>query len=102
MQRCKEAKKAKRVAQSKHGKYINIARKRKVYIKHTNTTKMYLTNGNNKTSSRGDRCDHISTSPWRAQSRAKPRSREAKMEIKHRSKQTNIDMHKGNDPNPLI
>ena len=69
MQSCKEAKKAKRVAQSKHGKHINIARKRKVDIKHTNTTKVYLTNGDIKTSPRGDGCDHISTSPWWAQSR---------------------------------
>ena len=33
---------------------------------------------------------------------AKPRSREANVDIKHRSKHANMDMHKGNDPNTLI
>ena len=33
---------------------------------------------------------------------AKPKSREANIDIKYRSKQANIDMHKGNDPNSLI
>ena len=37
-----------------------------------------------------------------AQSMAKPKSREANIDIKYRSKQANIDMHKGNDPNSLI
>jgi len=41
-------------------------------------------------------------SPQGAQSMAKPRSREASIDTKHRSKQANMDMHKGNDPNPLI
>ena len=79
-------------------------------IKHTNTTEMYLTSGYIQISPRRDGCNHISkwpqrlisTSPRRAQSMAKPRSREANMEIKNRSKQANIDMHKRNDPNPLI
>ena len=43
-----------------------------------------------------------STSPWRAQSMAKPRSRQTNMDKKHKSKQKNVGMHKGNDPNPLI
>ena len=43
-----------------------------------------------------------STSPLRAQSVVKLRYRHANMEIKHRSKQANIDMQKGNGPNPLI
>ena len=51
---------------------------------------------------RRDQCNHTNISPQRAQSMAKPRSREANMQIKHRSKQANMDMHKGNDPNPLI
>jgi len=29
--------------------------------------------------------------------KAKPRSRHENMDIKHRSKQANMDMHKGND-----
>ena len=33
---------------------------------------------------------------------AKPRSREANMDIKHRSKHANMDMYKGNVPNPLV
>ena len=33
---------------------------------------------------------------------AKPRFRQANMDIKHRIKEANTDMHKGNDPNPLI
>ena len=41
-------------------------------------------------------------SPRGAQSMAKPRSREANMEIKYRSEQANIDIHEGNDPNPLM
>jgi len=33
---------------------------------------------------------------------AKLRSREVNTNIKHRSKQANLYMHKGKDPNPLI
>ena len=40
--------------------------------------------------------------PRGVQSMAKPRSREESIDTKHKSKQANIDMHKGNDPNPLI
>ena len=58
--------------------------------------------GHIQTNPRRDRCKHVSTNPQRVQSMAKPISREANMEIKHRNKQTNMDMHKGNDPNPLI
>ena len=61
---------------------------RKVYIKHIDTTKVYLTGGYIQRNLRRDRCNHTSTSPRRARSMAKPRSREANMEIKHRSKQT--------------
>ena len=88
-QACKDAKvakKTKRVAQSKQGKHINI-------------TEVYLTSGYIQTSPRRDRCNHTSkwpqgltsTSPWRAQSVAKPRYREANIDIEHRSKQANID-----------
>ena len=66
--------------------YQRRAKRRKVCIKHTNTTGVYLTNGHTQSIPRKDGCDHASTSPWRAQSMAKPRFREANMGIKHRSK----------------
>ena len=108
MQRCKEAKKAKRVAQSKHN---NIAHSReRVCVKQTNTTKVYLKNGHIQTIHKRDGCNHTSKwpqrptskNPQKAQSMEKPRSRQENMEMKHRSKQVNINMHQGNDPNPLI
>ena len=82
---------------------------RKVCIKHTNTTEVYLTSGYIQTSPRRDGCDHTSkwpqgltsTSHRGVQSKARPRSRQANIDIKHRSKQTNIDIQ-GNDPNPMI
>ena len=64
--------------------------RRKAYIKH-NTTEVYLSCGYIQTKPRGDGCGHTSTSPRRAQSVAKLRSRHANMEIKYRSKQANID-----------
>ena len=82
--------------------YQHRTEQRKVHIKHTNTMEVYLTGGYIQTNPRRGRCDHTSTSLRRAQSMAKPRSREANMQIKHRSKQANIDMHKGNDQNPLL
>ena len=82
--------------------YQHCTEWRKVYSKPINTTEVYLTNGHIQTSPRRDGCDHTSTSPQRAQSLAKPRSRVANIGIKRRSKQTNMDMCKGNDPNPLI
>ena len=85
-------------------------KRRKVCIKHTDTTEVYLTSGQTYTIHKRDRYNHTSKWPQRptstnslkAQSMAKPRSRQTNMNIKHRSKQTYIDMHKGNDPNPLI
>ena len=84
--------------------------RRKVCIKNTNTMEMYLTSGYIQTSPRRDGCNHTSkwpeiptsTSLQKAQSMPKPRSRQANMDIQYRSKQANIYMHKGNDPNPLI
>ena len=61
---------------------------------HTNTTEVYLTSGHTQSIPRRDGCDHTSTSPQREQSMAKPRSREANMEIKHRNKQANMDMQR--------
>ena len=94
MQRYKEAKKAKRVAQSKQGKHVNVAcqrrmERRKVCIKNTNTMEMYLTSGYIQTSPRRDGCNHTSkwpeiptsTSLQKAQSMPKPRSRQANMDI---------------------
>ena len=79
----------------------DVKKQRKPNGCHTNTMKVYLKNGNG--------CNHvskwsqrpISTSPQRVQSMAKPRSRQANMDINHKSKQANVDMHKGNNPNPL-
>ena len=73
--------------------YQHCMGQRKVCIKHTNTTEMYLTNDYTQTSPKRDGCNHSTISPQRAQSMAMPRSREANMERKHRSKQTNIDVH---------
>ena len=53
---------------------------------------MYLTSGYIHINPRRDGDNHTSTSPQRAQSMAKPRSREANMEIKYRNKQANIEM----------
>ena len=74
--------------------YQHRMKQRKVCIKHTNTTRVYLTSGYTQSIPRRYGCNHTSISPWRAQSMAKPRSREANMEIKHRNKQANIDMQR--------
>ena len=79
-------------------------------IEHTNTTKVCLTSGYIQTSPTRDGCNHTKQvalrtdkhKPTEGTSMAKPRSRQTNMEIKYRSKQTYIDVHKGNDPNPLI
>ena len=63
-------------------------------IKHTDAMRVYLTSGYIQTNPRRDECNHISTSPWKAQSMAKPRFRETNMEIKHRSSQANINMQR--------
>ena len=63
---------------------------------------MHLTSGYTSLGHEGDGCNDTRTSPWGAQSMAKPRSRKENMDIKHRSKQVKIGMHKGNDPNPFI
>ena len=60
--------------------------------KHTDTTDVYLTGGYIQTNPMRDGCNHINTSPRRAQSIAKLRSRKANMEIKHRRMQANIDI----------
>ena len=62
---------------------------------------MHLTIGYTSLGHKGDECNHTRTSPQEAQSMAKLRSRLANMDIKHRSKQANIGMHKGNDPTLL-
>ena len=88
--------------------YQHCTEWRKVCIRHTNTTKVYLTSGYIQTSPRRNKCNHTSKRPQRltspslqrTQNMVKPRSRHVSIEIKHRSKQANI--HKGNDPNPLI
>ena len=96
VQKCKEEKKDKQVAQSKQGKH-NIAQSgERVCIKQSNTTVLYFTSGHSQISHRRDGCNHTrkwpqrlkSTSPQRAQSMAKPRSRHENMEIKHRSKKS--------------
>ena len=66
--------------------YQSHAKRRKVCTKHTNTTGVYLTNGHTQSIPGRDGCDHTSTSPWRAQSMAKCRSREANTVIKRKSK----------------
>ena len=55
---------------------------------------MYLASDYIQTNPRRDRCNHTSTSPLRAQNKAKPRSRKANMKIKHRNKQANIDVQR--------
>ena len=80
--------------------YQHHTKQRKVCIKHTNTTEVHLTSDYIQTNLRRDGCNHAS--PRGAQSMAKSRSREANMLVKRRSEQANIDMHKGNDPNPLM
>ena len=111
VQRCKDAKKIKRVAQSKQGKYIYITRSGERCESSTPTPRRCISQVVTPKQARGGMYATtqskwpwglISTSPRRAQSIAKPRSREANIEIKHRRKQANRDIHKGNDPNPLI
>ena len=74
--------------------YQHRTKRKRVCIKHTNTTGVFLTNGYIQLILRRDECDHTSTSPRRAQSIVKPRSREANTEIKYRSKQANIEMQR--------
>ena len=74
--------------------YQHRMEQRKVQSKHTDTTEAYPTGGQIQTNPRRDRCSHTCTSPRRAQSMAKPRSREANIEINHRSKQANINMQR--------
>ena len=63
MQKGKEAKKGKWVAQSKQAKHNNITRSRgKVCIKHSNTMEVYFTSGNIQTIHKRDGCNH--TSKW--------------------------------------
>ena len=74
--------------------YQHHTEQRKVCIKHTNTMEVYLTSGHTQSIPRRDGCDYTSTSPQKERSMAKPRSREGNTEIKHRSKQANIDMQR--------
>ena len=74
--------------------YQHRMEQRKVHIRHTNMTEVYLTSGYTSLVHEGDGCNHTRTSPHGAQSMAKPRSREANIEIKHKSKQVNIDMQR--------
>ena len=97
---CKEAKKQRskesQVGGAKEARqaYQHLTERKKVWIKHTNTTRVYLISGYIKKNPRRDECDHTSMNPWRVQSMVKPRSREANMDIKQRSKQANIDVQK--------
>ena len=84
---CIEAKKAKQVAQTKHGKQHCTGRRR-VCIKQTGIMGMHLTSGYTPIGHERDGYNHTRTSPRGAQSMGKPRSREASIYIKHRSKQT--------------
>ena len=96
VQRCKETKKAKWGAQSKQGKH-NIARSReRKCIKKTNIIGMcslkWLHPNKPQTGWMQQQTSKwpqrpTSASPWRAQSMAKPRSRQANMDIKHQGKQ---------------
>ena len=101
MQRCKDAKKTKRV--SKHGKYIYITQSGERCESSTPTPRRCISKvvtpkqalvGTYATTQSKWPQGLIRKSPRRAQSKAKPRSREANIEIKHRRKKAN--------PNPLI
>ena len=63
----------------------NIAQGKERVIKQTGIVGMHLTSGYTLIDHEGDECNHIRTSPRGAQSMAKPRSRQANMDIKHRS-----------------
>ena len=84
MQRCKEAEKAKRVAQSKQGKHINIAWSRETCVSSTPTprrcitqvvTSKWSTRGTYVTTQASGLKRPTSTSPQKAQSMAKSRSK---------------------------
>ena len=102
MQRCKEAKKTKRVKQSKQGKHINIAQSGEKCASSTPTPWRCISQVVASKQTLGGMDVTTQASPRGAQSMAKPRFREANMEIKYRSEQANIDIHEGNDPNPLM
>ena len=72
--------------------YQHYTEWRKVCIKHINTTEVYLTSGYTLLGHEGDGCNHIRTNQWGTQTMAKPRSREANIDKKHRSKQAIIDI----------
>ena len=106
-----KVRKAKPVAQSKQGKHINITWSRERCVLSTPTPQRCISQvvaseqalgGTDVTTQSKLPKGSKSTSSQRAQSMAKPRSREANMEINHRRKQANMDMRKGNNPNPLI
>ena len=66
----------------------NIAQGKERVIKQTGIAGMHLTSGYTLIDHEGDECNHTRTSPRGAQSMAKPRSREASIDIRNRSKQT--------------
>ena len=90
VQKCKEAKKAKRVVKRKQDKHINIARSGERCKSSTPAPRRCIS----QVVTSKQRCDHTSTSLQRAQSMAKPISREVNMEIEHRNRQANIDMQR--------
>ena len=94
MQRCKEAKKAKRVAQSKQGKHINIGRSEEKCESSATTPQRCISQVVTSKGTLGGKDVTIQANPRGAQSMARPRSREAKMEKKHKSKQANIDIQR--------
>ena len=82
---------AKRKHRSKESQTGGTKQARQAY---QHCMEVYLTNGYTQSIPRRDGCNHISASLRKALSMAKPRSRKANMEIKHRSKQENIEMQR--------
>ena len=99
------------MAKSKQGKHINITWSGEKCVPSTPTPQRCIsqvvaskqTLGGTDATTQSKLPQGLTTiSLRRAQSMAKPRSKQANIGIKNRNKQANIDKYKGNDPNPLI
>ena len=95
--RAKDARKKRKpngVAQSKQGKYINIAWSRERCVSSTPTPRRCISLVATPNQSLGGMDATAQASLYGTQSMAKTRSREASTVMKHRSKQAIIVMHK--------
>ena len=87
-QACKDARKQRKQTSGTKQAWQATLHRAEVCIQQTGTRGMCLTSGQTQINHKGDGCNHTRTNPWGAESMARPRSREANIDIKYRSKQT--------------